>query len=383
MTKQDNKYEVEWPIKISLYALGISGCLAPVLYALQSNSVSQFCSILGFSLMISSAALFAGGLIGFLFGMPKTVSSTPGIENTESYEGLSRYTGNTNLEQVSDWLTKVLVGIGLTQLTNISEMFNTYMEFSRIGFGEFSGSRIFAGCLLIYFSIGGFLISFLLAKLYMVKELVKATMSAKFIATQNKLTEMEQQSESDITAVALVNKVLSTDQDSHGISQEDLSTAIKLATTNAKKIIFYEAQEVRSQNWDDYGTKPKMARSISVFKALIDADKNDEYDDNHAQLAYALKDQRLPDWKGALQQLNQAIKIRDLKGKGGRLFYEFNRAKCLINLDAEFRENKESKEESKKLILEDLNALEESKDKKRLTLLDGDIQKWKTLNGIK
>src|ERR1700730_13401118 len=54
--------------------------------------------------LCSSACMALGWAVGFLFGVPR-VGSTPASTRI-----------NTNLEQISDWLTKILVGVGLTQL---------------------------------------------------------------------------------------------------------------------------------------------------------------------------------------------------------------------------------------------------------------------------
>jgi tetratricopeptide (TPR) repeat protein len=61
-----------------------------------------------------------GGLLGFIFGIPRSLTGDqpatgPGPGNATDAAAHSR--PNTNLEQISDWLTKILVGAGLTTLT--------------------------------------------------------------------------------------------------------------------------------------------------------------------------------------------------------------------------------------------------------------------------
>ena len=73
----------------------------------QLGTVSK--STIGGLGMLSAAALIAGGFFGFLFGIPRYLA-TPGPMQVQP---------NTNLEQISDWLTKVLVGVGLTQIGKI------------------------------------------------------------------------------------------------------------------------------------------------------------------------------------------------------------------------------------------------------------------------
>src|SRR4051794_2430267 len=59
----------------------------------------------------SSAAIAAGaigGVTGFLFGIPKARSDV----NSAGTNAGGQFKPNTNLEQISDWLTKTIVGVG-------------------------------------------------------------------------------------------------------------------------------------------------------------------------------------------------------------------------------------------------------------------------------
>jgi hypothetical protein len=67
-------------------------------------------TFLALNLTAGGAAGFTGGLLGFIFGVPKTLAvgsrtAGGGPANTSRT--------NTNLEQISDWLTQILVGAGL------------------------------------------------------------------------------------------------------------------------------------------------------------------------------------------------------------------------------------------------------------------------------
>jgi hypothetical protein len=63
------------------------------------------------ALLISFAATAAGIITGFLLGLPPVPTDSP--------SGASTPSGDTHLEVIADWLTKVLVGAGLVQLENI------------------------------------------------------------------------------------------------------------------------------------------------------------------------------------------------------------------------------------------------------------------------
>lgn len=72
-------------------------------------------SAVGAGFALSGASLFLGLLLGFLFAIPKSSKNRKNGGSTdqspESNDSL--YLINSNLEEISDWLTKMLVGIGL------------------------------------------------------------------------------------------------------------------------------------------------------------------------------------------------------------------------------------------------------------------------------
>ena len=93
-----------------------------ILYVLRADSPYKGISTFGIIGAVSGASFVLGFLIGFLFGVPRTVESN---DPTLSKNSQTRVQANTNLEQISDWLTKILVGVGLTQITPILSFFKT------------------------------------------------------------------------------------------------------------------------------------------------------------------------------------------------------------------------------------------------------------------
>jgi len=67
-------------------------------------------------LSVGGATLFGGAIIGFLFAIPRsgTYRYRPNQENAGSW-----YDDNTNLEEISDWITKIIVGLTLVQFNKI------------------------------------------------------------------------------------------------------------------------------------------------------------------------------------------------------------------------------------------------------------------------
>jgi len=136
----------------------------------------------------SLAALACGGLVGFLFGIPRVLqdkgevgSSNPNGE-TASHAGpcpTYRIQVNTNLEQISDWLTKIIVGIGLIELRNVPEYLNRLSLFIGSGFGNTPQSQVLSIALILYFSIVGFLGGYLMTRIYLAQAFSRADWGAQ------------------------------------------------------------------------------------------------------------------------------------------------------------------------------------------------------------
>lgn len=113
---------------------------------------------LGVGMATALAAFLIGCLVGFLFGIPKVVSS--GQARLSS--GSDAYTPSSNLAEVSDWLTKLLLGAGLVQLTRlgapIGHLVDTVaagLTASTVTSGPSPSAKVIAGAILIgYVAIG-------------------------------------------------------------------------------------------------------------------------------------------------------------------------------------------------------------------------------------
>ena len=127
--------------------------------------------------LLAGAALAAGVLLGFLFGIPRARQQAGVPPDAQSVaEG---YAVNTNLEQISDWLTKIIVGVGLIQLATFPGKLKGLAGYfaNAIGSGSISGSLVLA--ILGFFAIFGFLIGYLWARIYLTGEFSRAERMAK------------------------------------------------------------------------------------------------------------------------------------------------------------------------------------------------------------
>jgi hypothetical protein len=71
-------------------------------------------------LTIAISASSVGLFLGFLFGIPRSTIGDGEHENSTELPKMF-YRPSTNLEQVSDWLTKLLIGVGLVEMRSIAD----------------------------------------------------------------------------------------------------------------------------------------------------------------------------------------------------------------------------------------------------------------------
>jgi len=377
----------------------IIGVVCIVAYALHAGGSDTALSMTSVGILLAGASAFIGGALGFLFAIPRTLQqdgapSQQG-ESSEKKRGEHRvdYRANTNLEQISDWLTKILVGVSLTQIPQIKDGLVSLSTFAGKGLG--AQGQIFAMALLLYAFVLGFLFGYLWTRLFLAGALRVADQAAigtlttevqkaaeKAESAERKLEALKKQSELDAAALNLTYRQLNPNPDLPGVTQDELDAAVTAASRPVRVQIFNQAWQVRSENWRTAETKPKMERTIPLFRALIRSDTQNRYHMNHGQLGFALKDRLRPEWAEAAKELSTAIKIRGDWQKAGWLFYEFNRALCTIKSDPEFLRDAPSQEEQKSRILNDLKAALHAEEIRPIFDSTPEIGAWISLNGI-
>ncbi|MBA4067996.1 MAG: hypothetical protein C0501_30690 [Isosphaera sp.] len=114
------------------------------------------------SLLWAGACFAVGGLVGFLFGIPRTGRRVPVAGSAGTAAAPPAVRANTNLEEVSDWVTKILIGVTLTQYEQFRLRFREAAEtFARALGGEPSDYG-YASAVMVGFSVGGWLFGYLL-----------------------------------------------------------------------------------------------------------------------------------------------------------------------------------------------------------------------------
>jgi hypothetical protein len=157
----------------------IAGFVGLVALGIYANKAPNGWTVFGAGLMFAIAAGAVGGFFGFLFGVPRTVTPET-APPTSSTVLIIR--PSTNLEQISDWLTKILVGATLVQLGTIGSGAAKLFRAVAPALGNQAHSAAFAGALFVYFAVLGFPFGWLRARLLLGQLMRKADEAMAYFA---------------------------------------------------------------------------------------------------------------------------------------------------------------------------------------------------------
>lgn len=297
------------------------GLVATIIFCLDKTPDKSFAFKMGACVALFSGAALLGILLGFLFGIPRTQQRDPKSPSEEQNSDIN-YQINTNLEQISDWLTKIIIGIGLVQLNTVGKWLSEFSGVIGNGFAPDSAiANSFVMGMLLYFSICGFLLGYLWTRLFFGIAVRQADQGLV-----GRIEKWEAEARADAKAISLVSRQLNRMPGDAAVVEHELQEAVVRSSSHTRTKIYYDALAARRSD-------ERKALSIPVFRALIASDSAQIYHQNLAQLAYALKDKSPPEWEEAERLLTDAIRIRDHREDYEPGDYEFNRAICRICLN--------------------------------------------------
>src|SRR6266536_2432132 len=340
-------------------------------------------SVASVGVLVAAASALVGGLLGFLFGIPRTLQS----QEAPRAGGETEILANTNLEQISDWLTKILVGVGLVQLGKVGDALGRLAGSLKPALGDSASSPTAGIAIMVTFALVGFLISWLWTRIFLPGAFRAADVEA--IAQ----SMLDKQQAADAKALALVNRVLDPPPGTSPISQEEVTEAVKAASPPTLVQIFERARKARQDSLerakgarqDRLRTEhlANMERTALVFRALIAADAESKFHRNHGQLGFVLSDKQPPDPQEAEAELTRAISIRGAARTQGFWLYELYRAVCLIRLDEAFRQEPgaPSSPAQRQKIVDDLRVAVQLDGRARLDE-SPEIRPWMDLNAV-
>jgi len=122
---------------------------------------------IGVGVEIFVAAFAVGAVLGFLFAVPRVLAQASGAA-TPADDGRERsrfLQSNTNLESISDWLTTMLVGVGISQLYRVNDALFAFRNYTATSAGAVNGSAgvlpAISPLLLITGAVAGFIAMYL------------------------------------------------------------------------------------------------------------------------------------------------------------------------------------------------------------------------------
>jgi tetratricopeptide (TPR) repeat protein len=151
-------------LSILIFALGVSASTPFDAELLKSASF-----FVSFAFIILFCSTTIGGFLGFLFAIPRLLQRSPHATEVKSASetpinakptGSNYLLSNSNLEEISDWLTKIIVGLGLIHLTNIIDMLGRYQDWLGKSLGEIPKAPP-TSPFLVVLSITGLVLGFL------------------------------------------------------------------------------------------------------------------------------------------------------------------------------------------------------------------------------
>jgi hypothetical protein len=177
-----------------LQIAALIGLVFVFVYACRFWRSESFASIVGVGIVSAGAFLLAGFLTGFVFGIPRVSKDSGGQASSEQPKsggtppegslrrstkpGFGSVEANSNLVEISDWLTKIIVGVGLVQMNRIPNKIQGLTAYLGNGLRDCDqtlckqSSEAFALGIIIFYFCSGFLIGYLWSRLYLQKAFV-------------------------------------------------------------------------------------------------------------------------------------------------------------------------------------------------------------------
>ena len=84
--------------------VAVAGIVVLAIYGWASDDADGW-EVTALAFLIGAASFWLAGMLGYLFGIPISLQQRSGP-----------FKANTSLEQISDWLTKIVIGVGLVEI---------------------------------------------------------------------------------------------------------------------------------------------------------------------------------------------------------------------------------------------------------------------------
>jgi uncharacterized membrane protein YciS (DUF1049 family) len=244
---------------VVMATLGTPAVVGIVVYAAAEGSWSIF----ALSSLIAACAFALGALLGFLFGIPQYFA---GVVDAHAAKNRATYQPNTNLTQVSDWLTKIIIGIGLVQFGQLVDAIGRLGDSLEPSLGGSSTGKAFGIALVVGFFVIGFLVGYLYTRLRLQWAFAAADRGAfenavEDVAEDVAEKKIERQKEADLQLFKLL------DRKTEKPSAEKVKAVIAEASPAAKEQVKMKAEAEKSS------VQVPSERAEAVLEAIDEADR--------------------------------------------------------------------------------------------------------------
>ena len=153
------KHTTMWLVLLALGML-LGGTAWIWIYAF--NTPGSHWSYVAVGMLTALASLLVGFFTGFLIGIPRMISSGQARLSTRAFSP------STNLAEISDWLTKLLLGAGLVSLSHLGGPIGRLIDNVAGGLHDMptnpaiiQAAKVAAGAIMIAFTVMGLLVGYI------------------------------------------------------------------------------------------------------------------------------------------------------------------------------------------------------------------------------
>jgi hypothetical protein len=165
------RHTTPWLVLLALGML-LGGTAWIWIYAF--NTPGSHWSYVAVGMLTALAALLVGFFTGFLIGVPRVVSSGQARLSERSFSP------STNLAEISDWLTKLLLGAGLVSLSHLGGPIGRLIDDVAGGLhgvtsdpAILQAAKVTAGTIMFAFAILGLLVGYIVTSTWYERRLEK------------------------------------------------------------------------------------------------------------------------------------------------------------------------------------------------------------------
>lgn len=221
---------------------------------------------------VASACLLSGIALGFLFGIPRAEKFRYKADSDHNANA-SFYSDNTNLEDISDWLTKIIVGLTLVKFNTIL----SWLNHSALSMGatlsgqppctaNCTGYFVFSYAIIILYFVAGLGVSYLWTRIYFMLILVVSKKSQEKILREE-IIKKQAIANPELTETSLAG-VSSENREGLELQKGNFMDNVK---EKYKKALIIDKTDLQKSRWGAKETNNgyKLSASVDAARSFL------------------------------------------------------------------------------------------------------------------